>query len=142
MSEQPKLNRRAFVAGQAVIAVAGLSAAAGAAPFKSKATWQNLTAKELSPMIGDKFIAHCEDGRRLDLKLTAAEASKSGWRRPMALPRREGVTAVFSCPQVENFAELEHQTVRITHKDLGGFDLFLGAVPRRNGGCDIEAVLN
>jgi len=142
MSHEPTLNRRVFIAGQAGLTAAGLSMAAGASPLRTKPSWKNLTAKELAGFKGQDFTAYCSDGRRLDLKLADAIEGKSGWRRPLTLQRREGVTAVFSCKQIKDFTELEHQTVRITHKDLGEFDLFLGAVPRRKGGCDVEAVLN
>jgi len=139
MTNSMKMNRRAFVAAQAGVAAMGVS---GMAAASTKPKWETLTVKELKPFIGEQFKVQCDCGLSMQLRLTETIAAKSGWARPANLRRREGVIAVFDSPQAEKFAENGDRSVRISHPELGSFNLFLGATPRRNGGFDIEAVLN
>jgi len=148
MTNHSKINRRSFVQGQmAVAAAVGLGTVAHAESRTSvnsrvSRDWATAKTRHFSKLTGQTFTARDRNGNIIHLKLAAVESGRSGAYRPLNLSRRESTTLLFDCDCAEDFAAQGHQTVWIHHPELGQSQLFLGAVPRRNGSYEIEAILN
>lgn len=106
------------------------------------ARWTTATADELAAFVGDRFRVRTKDHGMIVLKLVALETLDSGPARPAGLPRREGVTALFESPDMGPLIADTSGVYRVSHSRIGSADLFLSAIPRRDGGTYIELVLN
>jgi hypothetical protein len=152
MTDTSAINRRRFLATQAVgaAALAALPGAAvatgtdtlGAGVPRGATDWARATAAELEPLIGQRFRLQSRSGEALVLRLIGVEPVGSGLDRPADLPRREGAIALFDSPDMAPLVQAGHGLARVSHPALGAADLYLAAVPRRDGGTVIEIVLN
>jgi len=149
-------NRRSFLSSQLAIgAMTGISvmgASAAAHGFQGHSLikqandiqqyWKTGIASDFSKFVDHPFTAIMQDGTMLHLKLKGVAAGGNKGARPNSLPRSESVTLTFDGDLLEELANAGHQTVTLWHSDLGKSQIFLGAVPLRNGGYQAEAVLN
>lgn len=159
MSKISKMDRRSFIYGQmAVASTLGLGSLAtafgqphGPNPDANnllgldafhKPSWKTGTADQFARLINQPFTAMTDDGNMLHLKLVKAEAGNSGPARPKHLPRSESVSLIFKSDSAAELFEQGHQSVWITNGTLGTVNLFLGAIPLKSGGYEIEAILN
>lgn len=151
MTSRIKMNRRAYLTGQAV-AVASASVAAPAVACTGhgddlatgttgRVDWRTATAAELERFVGDRFQVASYDGGTAVLRLVAVEPVPFGADMPADLPRREGVIAVFDSPDKAPIVSGGHQTRRVKHPVLGSADLFLGPVRKRDGDDVLEITL-
>ena len=142
MNKTTHLDRRSFLYGQvAVASTIGLSGASYARG-RTNPRWETATARQFEAFIGQAFTGMDKDRNLLHLTLVKVESGNSGSDRPKNLPRPESVILVFKSDFAEDLAAQGHHSVWINHHTLGETNIFLGAVPRRSGGYDIEAILN
>lgn len=125
----------------ALAAAVSLGATAHAGDPVSR-DWTTAKARQFSKLKGQSFTARDQSGNIVHLKLAIVEQHGYRGSRPSNLARRSGMTLVFDCDCAEDLAAQGHQTVWIHHPELGQSQLFLGAVPRRDGSYEIEAILN
>jgi len=149
-------NRRSFLSSQLAIgAMTGISvmgASAAAHGFQDHSLfkqannmrqyWKKGVASDFTKFVDQPFTAIMQDGTMLHLKLKMVAAGRNDGARPKSLPRSESVTLTFDSDLMEELVNTGHQTVTLWHSDLGKSEIFIGAVPLRNGGYQAEAVLN
>ena len=137
------MNRRIFLAAQASLAAIGISGTAGASILTKRANWKNAIAKDLTPLIGQKFTAKTSDGQRVSLTLADVTAHDSGPHRPSHLARSEGVTIGFKgADRLSEAIRSGQELVTLHHSAIGQCDLMMTSVPKRSGGHILEAVLS
>jgi len=151
MKEQLHLSRRGFMAANAAAAAlttvplatsAGTPSPTGATIKSSPMTWTQISADGFESLIGDRFHVSTAEAGAVVMTLIAVERVDSGPHRPSDLPRSHGITAVFDSPDKQPLIDCGHATHRVSHPRLGSADLFMGPTCLREGGHEIEIVLN
>ena len=144
MNHKPSSTRREFlkttsaVGGMgAALAVCGPVQAMTGALSGMHPPLHTITAEQMTKYVGSRFRIVGEEA--VDAELLEVVAMPSGAPRPGGLPRNEAFTAVFRTPEG---VQLEQQTYRVQHAELGRLDLFLGSVPQASGEYALEAVFN
>jgi len=144
------MDRRAVVLGPTALAASAAllpsvtraaPAALAAAPTAAM-TWATIGAEGLGQLVGQRFRARTADGTALALRLVAVEAVRSGPDRPAALPRAEGVIAVFGGPDAALLPEARQWQLSVSHPRLGSASLLAGPGGADTGSRLVEVVLN
>lgn len=149
MQKNTQLNRRLFIGGQVALAASvGFGASAFALENQSsfgleeQVSWRTGTADQFAKLINQQFTAVTPNGGLLQMKLVEAIPNSSGSARPKHLSRQEGVSLIFESDFAEDLAAKGHHITSVWNSVLGESKMFLGTIPRRSGGYEIEVILN
>lgn len=132
MSNSNMMSRRTFVASTGA-AIAGASVIEGSA-FASALPQQLMEHESFGKFIGSMFRLRGDLGA-IQLKLTSIETTGSRMATPAGI-RSQAFSARFSVH--DNLIPLAEKTYKISHAELGSFELYLA--PCGQGICTSEMV--
>jgi hypothetical protein len=96
-----------------------------------------LTLGDFSPLVGETFRVHVDDGRESAFVLVEAKSLATPGAAPNPRRVREPFSLLFHGP---GDVRLPQRIYRLEHRALGSREVFLVPVGVRDGGYDYEAI--